>query len=348
MVITLQQKQNIAKRAIKIIVANEGNYGSVNKNDNGAVSIGIMQWHGNRALSLLQMIGRENTDKAAQYLGSILWNEINTSNNWGTRIITQQEAEQIKNFLSTPSGKAAQDELAVTDVLSYVNKGIKYGLTDEYALIYFCDGVNQYGTNSTLWKTISQEALKKGGTLDAMFEATKNATKNYLGRREVVYNKLKAQQGGSQSNSTKPASINSFKITPQAKEIKDIQVWLNLYCKAGLIVDGMVGPKTKVALVRAIQHFVNKMANKEVLVEDGSFGPETQKACPYLSITHYNRTPLVYITKALLYINGYNPNGLDTEYDDDAMNAVIQFQKDHGISNGKGNPGAQTFKKMIV
>ena len=355
MVTTLQQKQDIAKRAVKIIVSNEGNYGSVNKNDNGAVSIGMMQWHGNRALSLLQMIGRGNVSLAEQYLGSPLWTEVNSSTNWGNRIVNQVEAQQISNFISTPQGKAAQDELAVTDVLSYVNKGIKYGLSDEYALIYFCDGVNQYGTNSSLWKTIATEALKKGGTLDAMFEATKNATKNYLSRRESVYKKLKAEQnaaGGGTASTPTPVPSNEYKIKPQPKEVKDIQTWLNLYCDAKLVVDGSAGPKTKRAFAKAIQHFTNELYKSDPkytpLVEDGLIGPKTSKVCPYLAIDHNNHTPLAYIVKAMLYINGYNPNGLDTDYDEDAKKAMIQFQKDHGFQSPGGKPGLQTFIKLLA
>ena len=50
----------IAEKAAEIIFANEGNYGSVNKNDNGAVSVGKVQWHGNRALNLLRTIDRKS------------------------------------------------------------------------------------------------------------------------------------------------------------------------------------------------------------------------------------------------------------------------------------------------
>ena len=49
-------KREIAAEAAKIIFANEGNYASVNADDNGAVSVGKVQWHGNRALSLLKKI----------------------------------------------------------------------------------------------------------------------------------------------------------------------------------------------------------------------------------------------------------------------------------------------------
>ena len=62
-------KREIAAEAAKVIFANEGNYASVNADDNGAVSVGKVQWHGNRALSLLKKIaqgaGAEATLKAA-------------------------------------------------------------------------------------------------------------------------------------------------------------------------------------------------------------------------------------------------------------------------------------------
>ena len=80
-----------------------------------------------------------------------------------------------KNYLS----RQAQDELALNDVLTYINKGVSYGLTDEKALIYFADGVNQYGIYSTLWKNIATKALQNGGTLDAMYNATKSLTSSY-------------------------------------------------------------------------------------------------------------------------------------------------------------------------
>ena len=43
-------KKEVAAAAAAIIYSNEGGYSSVNANDNGAVSVGKVQWHGNRAL----------------------------------------------------------------------------------------------------------------------------------------------------------------------------------------------------------------------------------------------------------------------------------------------------------
>lgn len=182
----------IAERAAVIIFGNEGNYGSVNKNDNGAVSIGKLQWHAGRAASLLRNIIKAIGSGAESIIGSALYVELKGGASWGTRTVTSAEASKITAILTTNEGKAEQDKQAISDVTSYVKKGQSYGLTDAGALIYFADGVNQYGTNSALWKTIATEALKGAGDVEAMYKATINNTNKYLTRRKSVYEKVAA------------------------------------------------------------------------------------------------------------------------------------------------------------
>lgn len=340
MALTLQQKQAIAERACVIIFSNEGNYGSVNKNDNGAVSIGKVQWHANRALNLLKTIVKANKNQANQTLGSTLYNEIMTSNNWSRRIVSQSEADKISALLQTPQGKKAQDDLAKSDVLTYVNKGISYGLQNAEALIYFADGVNQYGTNSSLWKRIVSAALQKGGTLDAMYEATKNLTSNYLSRRTKVYNALKKDQGGNTEEQ------NSIKITPDPTTIRMIQKWINDYCNAGLMIDGKFGPKSKAGMVKAIQHYLNT-EHDAMLVEDGIFGRATSNACTYVSSTHLKTSELAFIAQCLLYINGYDPQGLDSNFGKNSTAAAKLFQDEHNLEVD-GEVGRLTFKKLVA
>ena len=50
---------------------------------------------------------------------------------------------------------------AISDISSYINKGISTGLKDDGALIYFADFANQYGTGSKLLQQITKEAIKK-------------------------------------------------------------------------------------------------------------------------------------------------------------------------------------------
>lgn len=336
---TTQQKTEIAKRACDIIFANEGNYGSVNANDNGAVSIGKVQWHGNRAKALLLSICNANSNQGNHILGSSLYNEVKSSKDWGKRTVNNDEANKISNLLTTDTGKSVQDKQALSDVLTYVNKGISYGLTNAEALIYFADGVNQYGTASTLWKNISKQALQKGGTLDAMYEATKSLTPNYLSRRTKVYNTLK--QG-----TTTIVEDNTIKIVPDKITIKMIQKWINDYCNAGLVIDGAFGPKSKKGMVMALQHCLNTDFGKD-LVEDGSFGPLTSRACQYVSSSHNNKGNLAFIAQCLLYVNGYDPKGLDSLFGTNSTKAAKLFQSEHNLEVD-GSVGRLTFAKLVA
>ena len=65
----------IVSASAQILYNNEGSYNSVNPNDNGAVSVGKLQWHGWRALSLLQTIVSANEKQAEKLLGSSLYKD---------------------------------------------------------------------------------------------------------------------------------------------------------------------------------------------------------------------------------------------------------------------------------
>ena len=183
--------KEIAEIAAVIIFGNEGNYGSVNRDDNGAVSVGKLQWHADRAADLLRKIIKAEPE-AKDILGNALYEEITGGATWAARTVIAVEAVKIKQILTSAIGQDTQDEQAITDVTAYIERGKSYGLTDPGALIYFADGVNQYGTGSTLWRTITAEALRGSGDVKAMHEATLNHTDKYIPRRKTVYEKVRA------------------------------------------------------------------------------------------------------------------------------------------------------------
>lgn len=156
-------KRQVVAAATTIIFANEGNYSSVNVNDNGAVSVGKVQWHGNRALNLLKAIVSDlGQTTATTIIGADLWKEISTSSDWSKRIMTAAEKTKLAALLGTEVGKEAQDEQAETDVASYVTHGIKMGIEDPQSLVYFADLENQGGAGAS--KRVGTAAAEKAGT----------------------------------------------------------------------------------------------------------------------------------------------------------------------------------------
>ena len=204
MAVTVAQIKKVVKVASGIIYAQEGNYGSVNKNDNKhGMSIGKCQWNAywGRALPLLQTIVNKNHKQAKEILGETLYNEIAGSSagawNKQERAATEEEAKAISELLSTPQGKEAQDDLADNDITVYVKNGVKIGVVSLKALAYYADLENQGGSGAS--KRIATTAgnvlggVEKVGLEEIHAYALKDsAMGQYESRRGKVYEAVKA------------------------------------------------------------------------------------------------------------------------------------------------------------
>lgn len=102
----------MTKAAVQIISRSEGTYGTINPNDNGAVSIGMLQWHADRALQLMRSIANADTGSAQSILGSSFYNDVMNASNWNSRTFSSAESTAASNLLTTSAGKSKQDALA--------------------------------------------------------------------------------------------------------------------------------------------------------------------------------------------------------------------------------------------
>lgn len=191
--------KEIAEKAAPIIFSHEGDYGSVNRNDNGAISVGKVQWHGSRALSLMKEIcGALGAQRGREILGVALYTEITKKGtSWGTRKATEQEAALLSAALSTEEGKRAQDALALKDITGYCTHVNNLGVTDPAAIIFMADIENQGGAGA------SARIIKaaSGKTLDALYASAKSdrVFSKYMARRDAVYKSVEGlQEGGKQ------------------------------------------------------------------------------------------------------------------------------------------------------
>lgn len=175
----------------------EGSYGSINYNDNGAVSIGKMQWHADNAKNLLNQI--RAADSASfdsiinQYGAQGLAQSLASGASWSNHVVQKgsAEANAIKAILESSAGQSVQEDQRKAFAQNYIDQAKSKGLSDLKAIAYIADMYNQYGMYSDLInKSIIPQALQMGGTLDAVYQATRNNTTKYLTRREQVYNSL--------------------------------------------------------------------------------------------------------------------------------------------------------------
>lgn len=203
MAVTAAQIKKVVKVASGIIYSQEGNYGSVNRNDNShGMSIGKCQWNAywGRALPLLKSIVEKDHEQAKKILGDALYTEIagSSADAWNRqeREASEEEAKAISELLTTKDGKEVQDDLADADITGYVKNGVKIGLVSLKALAYFADLENQGGSgaSSRITKTATEATggAEKVGLEEIHAYALKDATMGqYESRRGKVYEAVK-------------------------------------------------------------------------------------------------------------------------------------------------------------
>ena len=190
-------KETIIK-ASEIIFGNEGDYTSINADDNGAVSIGRIQWHGTRALNLLKrIIAVLGVSSATEYLEEELYVEINTSRSWAKRTVNTLEAAKLSALLSTEESKQVQDEQSYDDVESYISHIKKLGVDEENAQIFMADIENQGGSPAST-RIID---ASQGKDLNSLYLAAKadSVFSKRMERRDRVYKKLTGHAYGEEA-----------------------------------------------------------------------------------------------------------------------------------------------------
>lgn len=181
-------------------------YGSVIANDNGAVSIGVYGWHGNKALTLLEKAYNNNPGQISaiatsfSYAGNEVMSAIHNGTNWSSYIPGQSVCSCIKAMLLTDAGKQAQDSTSLEYAQSYIQICQDNGLTDSKCIAYCTDILNQYGTASFKANVYGNghHGVLYGVTgsmsLDAIYNSQRawaDSNYNYTTRRSWTYNYLK-------------------------------------------------------------------------------------------------------------------------------------------------------------
>ena len=162
---------DIATAALDLISSHEGTYNSVNANDSGAVSVGKIQWHGERAHGVVRLAAQYlGADGAIAILGQSFYNEIMSNVNWDSRSVNSEEAAALSKLLDTEAGHRAEDEIGARDLSQYVNDGMSRGLSNPTTLVYYCDLMNQWPVQA--WNIARDTVAKYGGaaTVDKIHE----------------------------------------------------------------------------------------------------------------------------------------------------------------------------------
>lgn len=122
------------------------------------------------------------------------------------------------------------------------------------------------------------------------------------------------------------------------------QQWLNDHFGAGLAVDGLWGPRTRAAAVRALQTVLNRQFGADLAV-DGIFGPKTRAAL--VNVRRGSRGDLVYLIQGLLYAKRYDAHGFDGIFGSGCEQGVRAFQRQNGLAPD-GIVGEKTWATLLA
>ncbi len=112
----------------------------------------------------------------------------------------------------------------------------------------------------------------------------------------------------------------------------------------GMRPDGLIGQITRKSYVSFLQKALNKTFKTKLTV-DGVLGPRTKKAMSKHLLQYGDSNNYVTALQILLYLNKYDPKGIDGEFGNNCLKAVKKFQEDNNLEVD-GIVGPKTFNML--
>lgn len=177
----------------------DSNYKRVLGNDNGAWSIGLIQWNASRAYDLLLKISNNDTNWKSAWTNQSysLFQDLSTNSSsarskYGKGFTIAEGSDLcncIQNMLSSDSAKSTQRDYASEDTQSSIKTVQEKGVSNPMITIFLVDIMNQYGPN--LPSTISNAASisSNGGDIKSQFDEFVNYCQNNLGSYNTYINR---------------------------------------------------------------------------------------------------------------------------------------------------------------
>lgn len=195
--------------------------------------------------------------------------------------------------------------------------------TDKACLVF--GGSSVSGINHVGWYCGDGYIIEMKSSID-------NCTKAALSSRLGTFKWYALPPWVEYDSSVAEVSSNSF--------IKLYQQWLNTNNLAGLVVDGIHGPKTRGASIKALQKWLG-------VVQTGVIDAPTAKALRSNNLKRGSKGNGVRILQGLLYCAGYDPLGFDGSFGPGCDRAVKAYQKAKGLLVD-GEAGINTFTALLT
>lgn len=210
--------------------------------------------------------------------------------------------------------------------------------------------VNAVGikVSKDLWTGNMKKALYNTGAFYLYTGAAYTQSDNLLMTGDIILNEashviMALENGAGVKKTGSTATSSGSSVTKE--RIKKGQRGLNDLVGAKLAIDGSRGPATKKVGVMAIQAGLNRDFRAGLQV-DGSYGPATKGAVSRHPGLYGMSGSYIRAIQCLLYVNGYDPKGIDGHFGPGMKAAVGAFQRDKGLSVDY-SVGQKTMLRLI-
>ena len=199
-----------------VIADNEGGFAAINTKPSEIITIGAIQWYGERAYSLLVEIRDANTTEFDKIMANTKILEKVQNNDiayfkTATYSDIKDDADKLSTLLATETSQTIQINKMRKDVSGYISSGKDKGITDNQILIYYADcynqspkGISRISAKVTSWSKITLEELHNYASNDIYTDTDgeKKGLGLYKTRRNTTYNKAKAYNTSSVTDTT--------------------------------------------------------------------------------------------------------------------------------------------------
>ena len=195
----------LVEMTLQITQEGEGQYDSVNKNDNGAYSVGIMQFHLERAREMFTRLASKLSNPSDQALAR-------KYAGWSNRALSSSEANEMASFLRRNStiAQSVQKEYAY-EILRNSNMAVPLemlssgALKDPRSVVLLADIGNTGPDHLKKWRKRYKPVANKSDELLAVRNSLKSSDsywgrnngpykKGWMNRIDKTYNKLSTWQ----------------------------------------------------------------------------------------------------------------------------------------------------------
>lgn len=254
---------------------------------------------------------------------------------------TQNDSTHVGYVVSVSGSTLKAIEGNKSDAVGYRS----ISLSDPYIIGYgrVADFIHDNVNNETT--ILDTYTVKPGDTLSEIAQVMGVTTSELAAFNGIsnpnVINVGQIIKRPSKTSNSKPNTSSGSEL------VKAGQIHANNFCGAGLVVDGIRGTNTKRAGIKCIQYAMNLDYNAGLKV-DGVWGSKSEAALGNHFVKKGETQYLVTAVEINLYLNKYNPNGVESpgEAGSGFDTAVRQYQKDHGLTVD-GIAGYNTIKRLI-